>query len=75
MRSVVGGFAGVIDTWDAINEAVIMPVFANGDNAITAARPGLGPHAMVRMAFDEAAGTQPRAPRLCSTTSTCPSNT
>ena len=35
VRTLVGGFAGTIDLWDAINEAVIMPVFANGDNAIT----------------------------------------
>ncbi|GFJ82641.1 endo-1,4-beta-xylanase [Phytohabitans houttuyneae] len=35
IRDVVGGFAGLIDLWDAINEAVIMPVFDNGDNAIT----------------------------------------
>src|SRR5690242_10840956 len=35
IRDVVGRFAGLIDTWDAINEAVIMPVFANGENAIT----------------------------------------
>jgi len=31
----VSGFAGLIDTWDAINELVIMPVFAAEDNAIT----------------------------------------
>src|SRR5689334_12247535 len=35
IRELAGGFAGLIDVWDAINETVIMPVFANGDNAIT----------------------------------------
>src|SRR3712207_4703429 len=35
IRRDVADFAGVIDTWDAINEAVIMPVFTNGDNGIT----------------------------------------
>ena len=30
----VGGFKGVIDMWDVINEVVIMPVFDKYDNAI-----------------------------------------
>jgi endo-1,4-beta-xylanase len=35
VRQTVAGFADVIHLWDAINETVIMPVFDNGDNAIT----------------------------------------
>ncbi len=35
IRRDVADFAGLIDIWDAINEAVIMPVFTNGDNGIT----------------------------------------
>lgn len=38
----VSAFAGVIDHWDAINEAVIMPRFTAEDNAITPSRPSLG---------------------------------
>ena len=33
IRREVTDFRGLIDTWDAINEAVIMPVFENGENA------------------------------------------
>ncbi|MGW4945368.1 endo-1,4-beta-xylanase [Actinoplanes sp. NPDC004185] len=59
IRELVGGFAGVIDLWDAINEAVIMPVFANGDNAITRLARARGRIAMVRMAFEEARAASP----------------
>jgi endo-1,4-beta-xylanase len=54
IRDLVGGFSGLIDTWDVINEAVIMPVFANGDNAITPLARARGRIFMVRMAFEEA---------------------
>ncbi|MCM4078150.1 endo-1,4-beta-xylanase [Paractinoplanes hotanensis] len=59
IRDLAGGFAGVIDLWDAINEAVIMPVFANGDNAITRLARARGRIAMVRMAFEEARAANP----------------
>ena len=61
IRELTGGFAGVIDLWDAINEAVIMPVFANGDNAITRLARDRGRIAMVRMAFEEARAANPAA--------------
>lgn len=61
IREIVGGFAGLIDTWDAINEAVIMPVFENGDNAITPLARARGRIAMVRMAFEEARAANPSA--------------
>ncbi|MFC7272735.1 endo-1,4-beta-xylanase [Paractinoplanes rhizophilus] len=61
IREVVGRFAGLIDTWDAINEAVIMPVFANGENAITPLARDRGRIAMVRMAFEEARAANPSA--------------
>lgn len=35
VRREVVEFAGLVDTWDLVNEAVIAPVFDNGDNAIT----------------------------------------
>jgi endo-1,4-beta-xylanase len=59
IRELVGGFAGVIDLWDAINEAVIMPVFTNGDNAISRLARARGRIAMVRMAFEEARAAHP----------------
>ncbi|MDG4794948.1 endo-1,4-beta-xylanase [Micromonospora sp. WMMD1082] len=61
IRDLVGGFAGVIDVWDAINEAVIMPIFANGDNAITRLARARGRIHMVRLAFEEARAANPAA--------------
>jgi GH35 family endo-1,4-beta-xylanase len=53
-RREVTDFRGVIDTWDAINEAVIMPVFENGENGITRICRANGRIATVRMAFETA---------------------
>lgn len=64
IRREVGGFAGLIDTWDAINEAVIMPVFANGDNGITPLARDRGRLAMIRLAFEEARAANPDATLL-----------
>lgn len=64
IRDLVGGFAGLIDTWDAINEAVIMPVFANGENAITPLARARGRIHLVRMAFEEARAANPAATLL-----------
>ncbi|MFD2762926.1 endo-1,4-beta-xylanase [Micromonospora eburnea] len=61
IRDLVGGFAGLIDVWDAINEAVIMPVFENGDNAITRLARARGRIYLVRMAFEEARAANPAA--------------
>ncbi|MDN4160889.1 endo-1,4-beta-xylanase [Nocardioides abyssi] len=56
-------FAGLVGTWDAINEAVIMPVFANEEheNAITRLCRRLGRVETVRMAVDEARAGDPTA--------------
>jgi GH35 family endo-1,4-beta-xylanase len=61
VRALVAGFAGTIDVWDAINEAVIMPVFANGDNAITPLAQQKGRVGMVRLAVEEARAVNPGA--------------
>lgn len=61
VRDIVGSLAGRIDTWDAINEAVIMPVFANGENAITPLARARGRIHMVRLAFEEARAANPSA--------------
>ena len=55
----VRDFAGVIGTWDAINEAVIMPVFEKDSNAITPLSQRLGRVEMVRLAFDTARAANP----------------
>ncbi|GAA4174288.1 endo-1,4-beta-xylanase [Gryllotalpicola koreensis] len=64
IRREVSDFAGLIDTWDAINEVVIMPVFDNGDNAITPLARAKGRIAMIRMAFEEARAANPHATLL-----------
>ncbi|MFI2104972.1 endo-1,4-beta-xylanase [Isoptericola sp. NPDC019693] len=66
VRREVRDLAGLIDTWDAINEAVIMPRFINEPdgvpNAISRLCDRLGRVGMVRLAVDEARsqGTSPR---------------
>ena len=64
IRRDVGDFAGLIDTWDAINEAVIMPVFDKEDNGITRLCRRLGRVPTVRLAFDEARAANPDATLL-----------
>jgi GH35 family endo-1,4-beta-xylanase len=64
IRRDVAEFAGLIDTWDAINEVVIMPVFANGDNGVTRLCRDIGRIATVRLAFEEARATNPHATLL-----------
>jgi endo-1,4-beta-xylanase len=60
-RGLPASFAGLIDVWDAINEAVIMPVFANGANRITDLAAAHGRLGVVRLAFEEARAGNPAA--------------
>jgi len=60
----VTDFAGVIDTWDAINEVVIMPVFEAEDNAITPLCAKLGRVATARLAFETAREANPNVTLL-----------
>ena len=61
VRREVTSFAGLIDTWDAINEVVIMPVFANEErqNAITRLCRRIGRIPTIRLAFEEARRADP----------------
>ncbi|MGY1701487.1 endo-1,4-beta-xylanase [Geodermatophilus sp. SYSU D00766] len=63
VRREVTSFAGLVDTWDAINEVVIMPVFANEDrqNAITRLCRRIGRIPTIRLAFEEARAANPAA--------------
>ncbi|MCK9794615.1 endo-1,4-beta-xylanase [Isoptericola sp. 4D.3] len=67
VRREVRDLAGLIDTWDAINEVVIMPRFTNEPdgvpNAVSRLCARLGRVEMVRLAVDEARG-QGTSPRL-----------
>ncbi|GGC01282.1 beta-xylanase [Cellulomonas carbonis] len=61
IRRDVSGFAGLVDTWDAINEVVIMPVFDKEENGITRLCRERGRIATIRMAFEEARAANPSA--------------
>ncbi|GAA1166773.1 endo-1,4-beta-xylanase [Nesterenkonia sandarakina] len=64
IRREVADFSTVIDTWDAINEAVIMPVFTAEPNAVTTLARQKGRVAMLRLAFEEARAANPEATLL-----------
>jgi endo-1,4-beta-xylanase len=57
----VTSFTGLVDTWDAINEVVIMPVFVNEErqNAITRLCRRIGRIPTIRLAFEEARAADP----------------
>jgi GH35 family endo-1,4-beta-xylanase len=57
----ISDFAGVIDQWDVVNEAVIMPVFDRYDNGITRLCKELGRIQLIRAMFDAARTTHPGA--------------
>lgn len=59
VRREVSEFAGLVDTWDAINELVIMPVFDKDDNAITRLARDKGRLHMIRLAVEEARAANP----------------
>lgn len=61
IRREVTDFRGLISTWDAINETVIMPVFSNEEtpNGITRLCRANGRIATVRLAFEEARRADP----------------
>ncbi len=64
IRRDVSDFAGVIDQWDVVNEAVIMPVFERYDNGITRLCRELGRIELIRRVFDIARETNPKATLL-----------
>lgn len=60
----VTAFAGVVDTWDAINEVVIMPVFDKEPNGLTRLAWDRGRIATIRLAFETARAANPGATLL-----------
>jgi GH35 family endo-1,4-beta-xylanase len=57
----VTDFTGLIDTWDVINEVVIMPIFDKYDNGITRIAKELGRTGIIRTMFDAARSSNPGA--------------
>jgi len=64
IRRDVSAFRGLIDKWDVINEAVIMPIFDKYDNAITRICKELGRVKMVKEVFAAAKEANPGASLL-----------
>ena len=60
----VSDFVGVIDMWDVINEAVIMPVYEKYDNGITRIAKELGRPELIRLLFETARAANPNATLL-----------
>ena len=57
----VADFRGLIDTWDVINEAVIMPVFDKYDNGITRLCKEMGRINTIKTMFETARAENPSA--------------
>ena len=57
----VKAFAGRIDIWDVVNEAVVMPDFRGGRNPIARLCKRLGRAGLVKRAFDLARQANPKA--------------
>ena len=64
IRREVTGFRGLVDTWDVINEAVIMPIFDKYDNGITRICKELGRIKTIRVMFEAARAANPTATLL-----------
>jgi endo-1,4-beta-xylanase len=61
VRREVSDFRGLIDAWDAVNEAVIMPVYDRKENGITRICRANGRVATIRLAFETARESNPNA--------------
>lgn len=61
IRRDVSDFAGLIDTWDVVNEAVIMPIFDKYDNGITRLCKQMGRIGLIRAMFEATRAANPRA--------------
>ncbi len=61
IKREVTDFTGLIDIWDVINEAVIMPIFDKYDNGITRICKQLGRIKTIRTMFDAARSVNPKA--------------
>jgi endo-1,4-beta-xylanase len=68
----VGDFAGLVDMWDVVNEAVIMPVFDKYDNGITRLCGKLGRVGLVKAMFERAKAANPGSKLLLNDFNTSP---
>lgn len=61
IRRDVADFSGLIDMWDVVNEAVIMPIFDRYENGITRLCLDMGRIELIRAMFDETRAVNPQA--------------
>lgn len=64
IKREVSTFAGLIDSWDVVNEAVIMPIFDKYDNGITRICKELGRIKTIKTMFEAARQANPKATLL-----------
>jgi len=64
IRREVGGFSGLIDMWDVINEAVVMPRFNRYDNGVTRICKERGRISLIKDLFATARAANPDATLL-----------
>jgi len=72
IRREVSEFRGLIDMWDAINEAVIMPIFEKYDNGLTRICKELGRIKTIKTMFETARSVNPSAVFLINDFETSP---
>lgn len=72
IKREVTTFAGFIDTWDVVNEAVIMPIFDKYDNGITRICKQLGRIKTIQTMFETARQANPKAILLLNDFDTSP---
>ncbi len=61
IRRDVTDFADLIETWDVVNEAVIMPIFDKYDNGITRLCKQMGRIGLIRTMFEATRAANPKA--------------
>jgi len=64
IRREVSNFRGLIDMWDVVNEAVIMPIFDKYDNGLTRLCRELGRIKLIKAMFEAARAENPSAALL-----------
>ena len=64
IKREVSNFRGLIDMWDVLNEAAIMPIFDKYDNGITRLCKEMGRIDMIKAMFDAARAENPSATLL-----------
>jgi GH35 family endo-1,4-beta-xylanase len=68
----VGGFAGLIDTWDVVNEAVVMPGYKQEPGPIPAWCTKIGQVELIKQTFAAARSANPKATLLLNDFDTSP---